>query len=57
MSEWKSNERHKAAMRDQTSTSLNTSGIDGQVVCSPRQGNGTAINKVNPEKTDSQKKR
>jgi hypothetical protein len=55
MSEWKSNEKHKASMRDQTSTSLNTSGIEGQAVCSPRQGNGTPINKINPEKSGSVK--
>jgi hypothetical protein len=35
------NERFKAAMREQNSDNLNTSGKNGVVVCSPRLVSGT----------------
>ena len=38
MSDSQSNDRNKVAMRDKNSTNLNTSGKEGVVVRSPRQG-------------------
>jgi hypothetical protein len=43
-----SNDRNKEAMRDQTSTNLNKSGIEGVRVCSPPHGKGTPYTTTNP---------
>ena len=50
-----SNDRNKAAMRDQTSTNLNKSGIDGVKVCPPKHGDGTPYT-IKTARTDSQRK-